>query len=182
MMEALTALLEELGLEPGALLVNIAGFLLLLYLLRRFAFGPVSEFMQQRAAGIEQDLRQAQEDRASAAAEREHLQEQLDAMREEFRSEIAKSTRQARQAIAELHADARAQRQETVAQGEEQLRRAREGMMVEVRREAAHMAVEVAAKVVRDALDDQRQAALVEAFIKDIDKLAEDAAQEQPAN
>ena len=181
-MEALTALLEELGLEPGALLVNIVGFLLLLYLLRRFAFGPVSEFMQQRAAGIEHDLRQAREDRDLAAAQRQHLQEQLDAMREEFRSEIAKSTRQARQAIAELHADARAQRQETVAQGEEQLRRAREGMMVEVRREAAHMAVEVAAKIIHDALDEQRQAVLVEAFIDDIDKLAEDAAREQPAN
>ncbi len=182
MMEGLTALLEGLGLEPGALLVNIVGFLLLLYLLRRFAFGPVSEFMEQRAARIEQDLKQAREDRTLAAAEREHLQEQLDEMREEFRSEIAKSTRQARQAIAELHAEARVQRQETVAQGEEQLRRAHESMMVEVRRQAAQMAVEVAGRIIHDALDDQRQAALVEEFIEDIDRLAEDAAKEQPTN
>ncbi len=173
--------LEALGIQPGAIVVNIIGFLLLLYLLRRFAFGPIGEFMQQRAARIKRDLEQAEQDRAAAAAERESLQQQLDTMRETFRADIARTTREAKQAIADLHAEARSQRQQMVAQGEEELRRAREGMLAELKQQVAAMAAEVAGKVISAALDEERHRAVLDAFIADVNRIAAEMPEDELA-
>ncbi len=177
----MASILEQLGIEPGAIVVNIVGFLILLYLLRRFAFGPISSFMEERSARIEADLRKAEEDRMAAAAERQHLQEQLDGMRDQFRHEIARATREAKQAMSDLHGEARAQRQQMIAQGEEELRRSRDAMLAELKQQVAEMAVEVAAKVVKDALDEQRDAALIDAFIADVNRMAAEMPEDEPA-
>ncbi len=177
----MASILEALGIEPGAIVVNIIGFLLLLYLLRRYAFGPIGEFMQQRADGIAADLREAEQERTAAAAERQNLQQQLDAMRETFRADIARASREAKQAIADLHAEARTQRQQMVAQGAEELRRAREAMLAELKQQVAAMAIEVASKVVRDALDEERHRAVIDAFIADVNRIAHEMPEDELA-
>ncbi|NLJ37074.1 MAG: ATP synthase F0 subunit B, partial [candidate division WS1 bacterium] len=57
----MASVLDQLGIQGGALLVNIVGFLLLLYLMRRVAFKPVGDFMQQRADRIKADLTEARQ-------------------------------------------------------------------------------------------------------------------------
>ncbi len=165
-------LLHELGIEPGALLVNIVGFVILVYLLKRFAFGRIGQFMDERADAIEADIEHARADRQDAAEALAGLEEDLDRVREGFRAEAAENTRRAKHAIAEMQAEARAQRQSIVRQGEEQVRRERESMLSEVREDAADVAVALAEKVLRDALDQDRQAALVDSFVEDIGRRA----------
>ncbi len=165
-------ILEQLGINPGAIVVNIVGFLLMLYLLKRFAFGPITNLMQERSDSIERDLREASEKRAAAEEEYHRLSEHLDQMRDDFRADVARSTREAKQAIADLYADARVQRQQLVAQGEEEIRRARESMVIELRQKAAETAVQVASKLLQNTLNEERQAALVGSFIADINRIA----------
>lgn len=161
-------LLEGLGIDPGALLVNIVGFAILVYLLKRFAFGRIGQFMDERADAIEADIEHARADRQQAAEALGKLNQHLDHVREQFRAETAESTRRAKQAVADMHAEARAQRQAIVEQGEQQVSRAREAMVADVKAQAADMAVTIAEKVLRDSLDDERQAGLVDGFIRDI--------------
>lgn len=163
--------LDQLGIEAGALVVNIVGFLLLIYLMRRFAFGPIGDFMRQRAGRIESDLRRARQQRDEAEARHRNLQAELDDLREQFRADMARSTREAKQAIAELHAESREQRQQMILDAETQLRQSREAMLAELKGQVADLAVEVATKLLRDTLSQERQDALVEAFIADIDRL-----------
>lgn len=161
-------LLEGLGIDPGALLVNIVGFAILVYLLKRFAFGRIGQFMDERADAIEADIEHARADRQQAADALGKLNQDLDHVREQFRAETAESTRRAKQAVADMHAEARAQRQAIVEQGEQQVCRTREAMVADVKAQAADMAVAIAEKVLRDSLDEERQAGLVDGFIRDI--------------
>lgn len=170
-------LLEGLGIEPGALLVNIVGFAILVYLLKRFAFGRIGQFMDERADAIEADIEHARADRQQAVDALANLDHDLDRAREQFRADTAESTRRAKQAVAQMHAEARAQHQAIVKQGEEQVRRAREAMVADVKQQAADMAVEIAEKVLRDSLDEERQAGLVDGFIRDIGAKGADGAQ-----
>ena len=168
----MASVLDQLGIQGGALLVNIVGFLLLLYLMRRFAFKPVGDFMQQRADRIKADLTEARQLRDEAENRHRHLQSELQNARDQFRAEMARASREAKDAIAQLHVEARAQREQIIVDAETQLQHSRETMLEQLREQVTELAAEVAARLLRDTLTDERQTALVEAFIADIDRLA----------
>jgi F-type H+-transporting ATPase subunit b len=163
-------ILTDLGIEPWALLVNVVGFVLLLLLFRRFLFGPISEFMATRAKEVEAQIGDAQRLHDEAAKQHENLQADLAAEREVARSEIAKLTQEAKAAIAELQAEGRKQRQEMVEQGRLEIERTKEAALAELKATVADLAVEISAKVIRESMDEQRQAALVDQFLRDVEQ------------
>lgn len=79
---ALAAAAEH-GSEPGIINVNVTtliqaiNFLILVFLLTRFVFKPLSGFLSSRAEGIAQSLAQAEEARRAAAEMQEKTQAQL---------------------------------------------------------------------------------------------------------
>src|ERR1035437_5756907 len=83
------SLLESLGIKGPELLVNIVGFILLIWLLKRFMFGPVGDFLEQRRQRIAQDLADAESAKQSAAAELAALQASRDAKMAAADQEIA---------------------------------------------------------------------------------------------
>jgi|LSQX01.2.fsa_nt_gb F-type H+-transporting ATPase subunit b len=168
----MASVLEQLGIQGGALVVNIVGFLLLIYLMRRFAFKPVGDFMQQRADRIEDDLRQARQLREVAERRHRDLNDELQEIRDQFRAEIARNSREAKQAIAQLHAENRAQRQQMQLDAEAQLQHARKAMLAELSEQVTDLATEIAARALRDSLNQERQAALVEKFMADVERLS----------
>ena len=160
--------LRALGFEPGVLLVNIVGFLLLAWFFKRYLYKPIAEFMANRAEEIAAWIRKAEELHAAAALQHQNLQEELDKQREAARADIANLTQQAKAAIEELHSEARKQRQEMVEMGRLELERSRQAAMADLQRAAGDMAVEIADKLIRSSLDEERQAALVEQFVLDV--------------
>lgn len=160
--------MESLGFDLRSLFVNIVGFLVLLWVFRRFLYRPVSEFMGQRTKEIEGQINEAK--RLNDAAQEAHarLQENLAAERESARQEIGRMTAEAKTAIEELHKEARKQRQEMVEQGRLELERSKEAALEDLKRTVADLAVEMSEKVIRQSLDEERQAALVDGFISDI--------------
>lgn len=168
----MASLLEQLNLEPGALLVNIVGFMVLLWIVKRYAMGPVSEFMQQRSETIHKKIEDADAMRAAAASERDNLQDELDQMRAEVQEQIQHDRQRASEAIKEMQAEAQRQREQIIESGEAELERARQEMMAEIKQIATEMAVEVSEKVLREALDDTRQKQLTQSVIDDVNRLA----------
>lgn len=86
-MEALT----KLGIDWKLLLAQAVNFVVLLLILRRFAYRPMLEFLDKRAGRIEQGLRDAEAagKRLEEAARKE--EELLAAAREEAKSLVAKA-------------------------------------------------------------------------------------------
>lgn len=160
--------MESLGFDPRSLLVNIVGFLVLLWVFRRFLYRPVSEFMGQRTKEIEGQIDEAKRLNDTAQQQHARLQQDLAAEREAAREEIGRMTAEAKTAIEELHKEARKQRQEMVEQGRQELERSKEAALEDLKRTVADLAVEMSEKVIRQSLDEERQAALVDGFISDL--------------
>lgn len=162
--------LRDLGFDPGALLMNIFGFLVLLFFFRKYLYGPISDFMGQRTQDIQGQIDQARKLHEEARQTHDGLQTELAAEREAARGEIAGLTQEAKAAIQELHNEARKQRQEMLEQGRLELERSKEAALAELKQHVAGMAVDISAKVIREALDEQRQAALVDEFLRDVER------------
>ncbi len=160
--------LKSLGFDPGALFVNIVGFVLLLWLFRRFLYRPISTFMQQRSQEIARQLEEARRLNEEAQAHHQRLAEELQQEREAARAEIARMTQEAKAAIAQMHNEGRRERQALIEQGRQEIERAKESALAELKQTVSALAAEMAAKVIREALDEPRQEALVESFLHDI--------------
>lgn len=164
--------LKTLGFEPWALAINILGFLVLYAAFAKYLYPAIKQFMADRAGGIAGQIAEAKRLHEEAKAEHADLQADLAAEREAARADIGRITQEAKAAIAEMHAEGRKARQEMVEQGRLELDRAKQAALIELKQTVADMAVEISAKVIRESMDEGRQQALVEEFLRDVDQAA----------
>jgi F-type H+-transporting ATPase subunit b len=142
-----------------SLIIQMLNFVILLVVLHRVLYKPFVAKMNERTDAIKKSLEEAQAARAEAARQQEEnaarqraaLQEAA-AIRE---SALKEAAEEARKQIASAQAQAKKLVDDTRAQMDAEVRRARE----ELRREVADLATAVAEKLVRKSLreDDHRR-------------------------
>jgi F-type H+-transporting ATPase subunit b len=142
-----------------SLVVQIVNFLILLVILQRLLYKPFLAKMEERTATIKKALDEAQAARAEAARQQEENEARLRAayaeaaaVREQALKEAAEESRKH---VAAAQAQSRRLVDDTKAQLDAEVRRARD----ELRREVSDLAVAVAEKLVHRTLreDDHRR-------------------------
>jgi F-type H+-transporting ATPase subunit b len=164
--------LHELGIEWRLMVVNIVGFVILLALLKKFAFGPIGDILAERERAVEADIEEAERAKEMALADKRAMEEELAKLDDQADAIVADAEKQAEQRRQELIERAREQSQQIVAEGERNVELATDRARAQLRQETAQIAVEVSERALREALDEQRQSALVDAFITDIEQIA----------
>ena len=165
-------LVEALGLQPGVMLVNLTGFIILMVLLKKYAFGPVGDTLADRERSVDADLNEAERAKQRALADEKNMEDELEKLRRRRSEIISKAEKQAGERRQEILEQAREESQEILAEGRHGVERASEQARRELRDETADIAVSVSERVLREALDEERQAALVDAFIEDVERMA----------
>lgn len=145
-------------------------FLLLLVLLRRFAWGPIMKAIKAREDMIHNALDSAEK----AREEMKVLQADNETILRKAREERDKILRDARQAYEKMMSDAREkginEAETLVKRAKEQIEREKVSAINEIKREVAQMAIEVASKVVGETLkNDAEQQKLMERYLKEIE-------------
>jgi F-type H+-transporting ATPase subunit b len=165
----LGAVLKSLNISPPALLVNMLGFALLYWALRKVYYGPISAFLAQREKGIQDALAEAERSRREAQAERDRLQQELEQIAETARDRIQQATHEAAQARDQILAEARQEAARVIDQGRQQLAREKERILIEIRDHAADVAVEACETILRRTLTDERHRVIVDEFLRDLE-------------
>ena len=165
-------LFESLGIEPGMIAVNMTGFVLLVLLLKKFAFGPIGDVMAEREREIKVNLDEAEREREMALADRRSLDEELEKLERRAEEIIAKARSDADARHREIVAHAREQGRQIIEEGERAVERAARVARGELRRDSAQIAIEISERAIQMALDDERQRVIVDAFIDDIERIA----------
>jgi F-type H+-transporting ATPase subunit b len=154
---------------PGLMIWTIVCFLITLYVLKRYAFGPIQHGIDERRERIRRSLEEA--DRAREEARRlleEHRKlisgAQTDA--EEILSEARRvADANERRMREELEADRQRRLEETRKQIEAETRRALEQIRVEV----VDLSMLAASKVTRKSLDDEDHRRLIDEAVGELD-------------
>ncbi len=157
------------------IIVSSLNFLLFLFLISRFAFGPISAILESRRARIEQGLKDAEQARRDREnAEKERLATLQEARREanEILSRSQKIAQDTREAdIAATKAELERLREQAAAEIEAEKTRA----ISEVRAEVADLALRAASKVVGETLTSARERRLIEEFLAETGELTGDS-------
>lgn len=153
----------------GELIVGTLAFVVVLVFMARFAWPRISQTLADRTANIEGKLDQAERDRREAEQLLARYREQLDRARDEAATIVEEGRRRGEDTRREIVARAETESARIVARGEEQLRVERERAIGEVRRDVGQLAVQLATRIVGESLDAERQQALVDRFIDEIE-------------
>ena len=145
-------------------------FLLLLLVLRAFAWKPITSALEDRERNIEESIQRAE----TALAEARQIQADNERARREAEQEAQRLLREAREAAERLRADEVQKTREEIQrlrdQAQAEIEREKQGALDELRGEVADLAIQAAEKILQESLDAKRHRRLVENFIDDLPK------------
>ena len=156
------SLAQTFGINWPAFIAQVLAFLIVLYVLKTYAFGPIINVLEERRRRI-----------AEGQANAEKIKAQLAESEVKYRELLDQANAQAQKIINEARnsSDALAQRrsQEAVTEGERIIARAREATQLEhdrvlneVKRELGRLVIETTSKVTGKVLTAEDQARLGE--------------------
>jgi len=158
-----------ISVTPGLMIWTIVCFLITLFVLKRYAFGPIQTMIDQRRERIRQSIDEA-----------EHAREEARKLLEEHRSLIGEARRDAEEILAEARRVADSQRErvkeETEADRQRRLEDTRRQIEAETQRALGQIRAEVAeltlvatAKVTGKVLDDADHRRLIDEAVATLD-------------
>jgi len=154
---------------PGLMIWTIVCFLITLFVLKKFAFGPIQNMIDERRARIRSSVEEAENARAEARKLLEEHKALIAGAKSEAGAILAEARRigdsQRERAKEEIEADRQRRLEETRKQIEAETTRALE----QIRSEVAELALVATEKVVGQVLDREQDRKLIEAAVGDLD-------------
>lgn len=151
-----------LVVHPFWVLVSIVNFLVLLYLLRRFMWGPILATLDRRAAKIREGLELTE----SARREREQLKQEVEKILGEARREAAaiaeRTTKAAEGAAADIRTQAKAEADRLRERGRTDAQALHDQALAQLRSEVASMVVLAASRILGREISPEQHRALIE--------------------
>jgi F-type H+-transporting ATPase subunit b len=145
-------------------------FLILLVLLRKFAWGPITSALSEREDKIRESMEQAEK----ALAEAKQLQADNDKARREAEAQAQSILREAREEAERMRGEevnkTRDQIQHLQEAAQTEIEREKQSALDSLRQEVADLAVSAAEKILRENLDADRQKKIVKDFLSDLPK------------
>ncbi len=161
---------EEAGgglfdINVGLIIWTIIIFLTVLFVLWRFAFGPILAAVNAREEGINKALEEART-----------RQEEAERLLEEHRQQLAEARRQAQEIVAEgrdaagrlqkdIEGKAREESEAILTRARKEIEREKDAAVDAVRREAVDLALAAASKLLHEKLDGEQDRKLVMDYV-----------------
>ena len=157
-------------INPGLTVWTTVIFLVLLWVLGKFAWKPLLRSLQEREEGIRNSLEQA--DRARSEAAELLRQNELNRSRaeEEYRAIVREARSLAEKLQEDMVAKAKRQAQREVESAKEEIARNLDAAKQQLRGEAADLAVKIAEKLLNEAMDEAKQKKVIDGFLKQLPK------------
>ena len=148
--------------------VNILAFLLLLWILKKFAWGSLLKLIDERREKIASEFDRIEKTQRELAQLKTDYQEHLVRIEEEARVKIQQAVAEGRRVASEIEEEARARNRESLEKTKEaitlEVAKARE----ELREQVVDLAIQATHKILRQHLDEETDRRMIEAFIKEI--------------
>ncbi|GIV28063.1 MAG: ATP synthase subunit b [Bacteroidia bacterium] len=144
-------------------------FVGLIFLLRKFAWKPILNAVNEREEKIQGALKAAEEAEKKMQALNNQSEALLKQAREE-RDQILKEAREAREAIiSEAKGKASAEADKIIAQARETINNEKLAAITELKNQVAVLSIEIAEKILKEQLNnDDKQKAIVDNLLKEV--------------
>ena len=159
-------LLEEFSL--GLFVWQTLLFVGLLFLLRKFAWKPILESVNERETSIKDALRSAEKAKEEMQAVQADNKRILQEARAEKEALLADAKKTASDMVNQAKESAQTEADKIMQQAQQAIQAEKEDALKSLKTQVAGLSLDIAQKVLQDELtDDKKQTALVEKLLKD---------------
>jgi F-type H+-transporting ATPase subunit b len=147
---------------------QVAGFLLLLWGLRAFAWGPLIGLIEDRRRKIAEEFAEAEQRQAAADEAKARLEQELKGIEARARQKLVEAVAEGQKVAGEIRAQAHADAAARLARAAEEIVHEREKAEELLKERVATLSIRTAEKILREKIDDAAQRKLVERFIDEV--------------
>jgi F-type H+-transporting ATPase subunit b len=157
-------------IDVRQVITQILGFLLMLAILRRYAWGPVLGMLEARRAKITGEFEEADRRKAEADAARAKYEQELRGIEAQARVKLTEAVAEGQKVAAEIKTQANQDASDRFQRAVEDIARERERAEVLLREHVIVLSLRTAEKLLRQKLDDASHRKLVGEFIDEVGK------------
>lgn len=154
------------GWAWGDSLYQLAAFLILLILIKKFAWGPLVKMMKDREQHVANEIDSAEKARIEANALLEQHKQMVKEARQETQQLIETAKKQGETQREEIIQLARSEAEKLKESAKLEIQREREKAVEELREQVASLSVFIASKVIEKELSEKDQEALIQEYIE----------------
>ncbi len=157
-------------LQIPQLITHAIGFLITVWILKRFAWGPLMAMMDERREKIVGEFKRIDDEKvkvAEMAAEYEARLKQIEADR---RQKLVEAVTEGKKIAEDLKAQAREEARQIAHKAKDDLEREVAKARVQLKEEMVSITIGAAEKLLRERLDDPRHRQLIGRFIDGVEK------------
>lgn len=163
-------MLDALGFDLQQALTHLISFLIAVWLLKKFAWGPLLNMLDERRNKIIGDFEKIEEEKKNVDSLTAEYEGKLKGIDEERRVELVKAVDEGKKIAAEIKAqaqqDAHALSEKTKADLEREVAKAK----VQLRDDMVGMTLAATEKIIRERLDDAKHRELIGSFMDGLEK------------
>ena len=155
-------------IDPKQVLTQILGFLILLWVMRKYAWGPILASLEARRQKIAGDFDAARQAKADADATKLQLENELKGIEAKARQRLQEAVAEGQKVAGEIRTQAQAEAAARMARAEDDIAREREKAKEMLKEQVISLSMKTAEKILRQRLDDPAQRKLVGEFVEEV--------------
>lgn len=163
-------ILTRFGIQPTLLLAQIVNFTIILFVLKKFFYKPITKALDDRKKRIEESLKNADEIEARLKKTEQKTEQILESARNQSQNIIAGANKEAERIYDTASLEARKLTEEAVLGAREQIERQRVEMQKSLEKETLNLVVEVVKKVLGRTLKPNEKQGLTSKAVTEITK------------
>lgn len=149
-------------------LTQIVGFLILLWVMRKFAWGPVLGMLEARRQKIAGEFAAAERAQADAAAKKAEYEQAMRGIEAEARQKLQAAIAEGHKLAGEIRQQAQTEAATRLVRAQDDIARERETAKEILKEQMVHLSMRTAEKILRQKLDDPAQRKLIGEFVDEV--------------
>lgn len=149
---------------------QVINFLVLVWLLKRYLYKPITEMLDKRHEKIKNEISSAENSNKEAERHRQRYEAELGKARERAQEIIEDAERRGKEKAQEIISEAKDEALRIQKRNIEEIARAKEEAMAQLKQELAAMSLMIASKYMQEELYKGQQEKLIEKYINTLDK------------
>jgi len=161
-------LFGALGLDIKILIAQFVNFAVLFFVLHKFGYGPIFEFLEKRKKGIEDGLNKARKADSKLAEMEEKEREVLVNAKKESNDIIFKAEELAKKNKEQILNEARLEAEKIMVDAKKKIEDEREAMVRSVKGEVAGLVMSATEKIIKQKVDGVVDASLIKEAVEQV--------------
>lgn len=159
-------LLNNLGINVKLLIAQIVNFLILLFILYKFAYKPVFKILDNRTKKIEKGLKDAEEAKNKLVEISEKEKKIVAEAKKEAQIIIKKAEETAIQSAKDIEVSAKNQSDKILEEAKVQIEQEKDKAVKEIKSKIAELVIKATEKIIDEKIDQNKDKELIEKAIK----------------